>query len=101
MLCGFVALGRYRKVSVKLVLSDNLAQVAKGRGVFEVYGHTVGECINDLISSMPVMRSTLFYETHLDQSVAVRVNEEGLQGRDRLARAVRDGDVIHIKLERH
>jgi hypothetical protein len=88
-------------VSVKLVLSDNLARLAKGTRVFEVDGRTVGECINDLLSSVPAMKSALFYETHLDQSVTVLVNKEGVEGRDRLTSAVEEGDVVHIKLERH
>ena len=88
-------------MSAKVILSDNLARLAKGTGVFEVEGRTVGECINDLTRSVPAMKGALFYETHLDQSVAVLLNNKSVEGRDRLTRAVEEGDVIHIKLERH
>ena len=88
-------------MSAKVILSDNLVRLAKGTGVFEVRGRTVGECLNDLLMSVPALKGALFYETHLDQSVAVLLNNKSVEGRDRLTSAVEEGDVIHIKLERH
>ena len=90
-------------MSIKLILSSNLTYLLKGKEVFEVGGETVGECINHLVSVFPAIRNAIFYEsgTHLNQSVTVLVNEESAEGRDRLAKAVKDGDEIHIMLKRH
>jgi hypothetical protein len=47
-------------MSIKLILSSNLTYLAKGKNVSEVDGETVGECLNHLVSLVPVMKKTSF-----------------------------------------
>ena len=88
-------------MSITLWLSANLSRVAKGTEGFEVDGETVGECVNELVSLVPAMRNALFYESRLNANVQVQVNKESVDGGERLARKVKDGDEIHIMLKGH
>jgi len=88
-------------MSITLWLSANLSRVAKGTEGFEVDGETIGECLNEVISLVPAMRDPLFYESRLNANVQVQVNNEGVDGAERLTRKVRDGDEIRIMLKGH
>ena len=88
-------------MSIKLVLSTNLSRIAKGTELFEVDGETVGECVNELISLVPAMRSALFYESRLNANIQVQVNKESVDGGGRLRKKVKDGDEIYIMLKGH
>ncbi|MCX5830293.1 MAG: MoaD/ThiS family protein [Deltaproteobacteria bacterium] len=89
-------------MSVKLFLSRNLTYLAKGKDVFEVNGETVGECLNHLVSLVPVMKKTLFYESgdRLYPHVQVQVNKKSANA-EGLTKQVNDGDEIHILLKWH
>jgi molybdopterin converting factor small subunit len=80
-------------------LSTNLGRLAKGTEGFEVDGETVGECVNEMISLVPVMRNTLFYESRLNANVQVQVNNKSIDEAGRLTRKVKDGDEIRIMLK--
>jgi hypothetical protein len=88
-------------MSIKLWLSVILSRIAKGPEGFEVDGGTVGECISELVSLVPVMRNALFYESRLNANVHVQVNKENVDGEDCLTRKVKDGDEIRIMLKGH
>jgi molybdopterin converting factor small subunit len=89
-------------MSMKLFLSRNLTYLAKGKDVFEVNGETVGECLNHLVSLVPVMKKSLLYESgdRLYPHVRVQVNKRSADA-EGLAKKVNDGDEIHIMLKRH
>ncbi len=89
-------------MSIKLYLPDRLVYLAKGKALFEVNGTTVGECLDALVSLIPVMRKTLFYDTEkaLKPTITVRVNKKSLDTAV-LAKDVRDGDEIHIEMKTH
>lgn len=89
-------------MSIKLILSSNLTYLAKGKVMFEVNGKTVGECLNHLVSLIPVMKKTLFYESgdRLYPHVRVQVNKKSSDA-EGLAKKINDGDEIHIMLKRH
>ncbi len=88
-------------MSIKLFLPDSLSYLAKGENLFEVNGKTVGECLNQLIGLVPVMRETLFYESgRLVPNIEVLVNQESTDA-EVLAKRLEDGDEIQIKTERH
>lgn len=86
-------------MGVKLYIPASMGPMARGREQFEVSGRTVGECLSHLLGLVPPAREVLFYEAggelHLRSRIAVLVNGEGV---DHLAREVKDGDEIRIKL---
>jgi molybdopterin converting factor small subunit len=89
-------------MSITLYLPSSLHYLAKGQSSFEVKGNTVDECLNHLLSLVPVMKKALFYEkgNRLYPHVKVQVNKEKADAED-LAKSVKDGDEIHILLQRH
>jgi molybdopterin converting factor small subunit len=69
--------------------------------LFEVNGRTVGECLNQLISLVPVMKETLFYESgRLVPTIKVLVNQESADEKG-MTKELKDGDEIQIKMDRH
>jgi molybdopterin converting factor small subunit len=88
-------------MSITLWLSTNLSRIAKGTEGFEVDGETVGECINDLVSLVPAMKNALFYESRLSANVQAQVNDETVNGGERLTKKLNDGDEIRIMLKGH
>ena len=88
-------------MSIKLFLPKSLSHLSKGKDLFEVNGRTVGECLNQLISLVPVMKETLFYESgRLVPTIKVLVNQESTDA-EGLAKELKDGDEIQIKMDRH
>jgi molybdopterin converting factor small subunit len=88
-------------MSIKLFLPASLSYLAKGEDLFEVNGKTVGECLNELVGLVPVMKETLFYESgRLVPSIKVLVNQESTDV-EGLAKELKDGDEIQIKIDRH
>lgn len=86
---------------IKLILPTSLSRLAKGKELFEVTGKTVGECLNQLVSLVPVMKETLFYESgRLVPRIEILVNQESA-GTEGLAKELKDGDEIRIKMDRH
>jgi molybdopterin converting factor small subunit len=88
-------------MSIKLFLPKSLSHLSKGKDLFEVNGRTVGECLNELVGLVPVMKETLFYESgRLVPSIKVLVNQESTDV-EGLAKKLKDGDEIQIKIDRH
>jgi len=89
-------------MGVKLYVLGSLSVITKGKQLFEVNGKTVGECLNKLVSLIPRMKERLFYETGetfaLSSRIKVLVNEESTEA-EGLAKEVKDGDEIHIKMK--
>ena len=88
-------------MSKTIWLSTNLSRIAKGTQGFEVDGETVGECLNDLISIVPAMKDTLFYQSALNRAVKVQVNKRVIDEGDRLTKSVKDGDEIRVMFKGH
>lgn len=88
-------------MSIKIYILGSLSNMAKGEQPFEVHGKTVGDCLEHLVSLMPRMKEVLFYKRGealaLRSRIKVQVNNESL-GAAGLAKEVRDGDQIHIKM---
>jgi molybdopterin converting factor small subunit len=93
---------RYPEMSIKFFLPDSLSHLAKGENFFEVNGSTVGECLDQLVSLVPVMKQVLFYDSgdRLQPTIKVLVNQESTDA-EGLAKELQDGDEIQIKLDRH
>jgi molybdopterin converting factor small subunit len=88
-------------MSIKLFLPKSLSHLSKGKDLFEVNGRTVGECLNELVGLVPVMKETLFYESgRLVPSIKVLVNQESTDV-EGLAKELKDGDEIQIKIDRY
>ena len=88
-------------MSIKLFLPKSLGHLSKSKDMFEVNGRTVGECLNELVGLVPVMKETLFYESgRLVPSIKVLVNQESTDV-EGLAKELKDGDEIQIKIDRH
>lgn len=69
-----------------------------GKGVVEVEGRTVGECLEHLVKQYPGMREGLFDRRgKLLNVVEVYVNHETAYPEE-LAKRVKDGDEIHLIL---
>ena len=87
-------------MSIKLFLPSRLTYLAKGREVFEVTGKTVGECLDALVSIVPPMKNTLFYESEkvLQSIIEVRLNQETIDSKG-LSRSVEEGDEIHVAIK--
>jgi len=85
-------------MSIKLHLPNRFYFLWEGKGVIEVTGESVVECLDDLVRIMPLMKKALSYESgSLDPHIKVLVNQEGV-GAEGLARKVNDGDEIHFVL---
>jgi molybdopterin converting factor small subunit len=85
-------------MSINLYLPSRFYYLWEGKGVIEVMGKTVGQCLDDLVRIIPLMKKALSYKSGtLDPEIKVLVNQEdvGAQG---LARKVHDGDEIHFVL---
>ena len=88
-------------MSIKLFLPKSLSHLSKGKDLFEVNGRTVGECLNQLVGLVPAMKEALFYELgRLVPGIKVLVNQESTDA-EGLARELKDGDEIQIKIDRH
>jgi len=86
-------------MSIKLYLTGNLSNLARGKNLFEVKGKTVGECLNSLVTLAPAMKRALFYESGdaLYDNVKVMVNKKSVDDEE-LEKTINDGDVIYIAL---
>ena len=88
-------------MSIKLFLPKSLSHLSKGKDLFEVNARTVGECLNELVGLVPVMKETLFYESgRLVPGIKVLVNQESTDV-EGLAKELKDGDEIQIMMDRH
>ena len=91
-------------MSIKLYLPDILRySIARGKGLFEVCGGTVSECLDDIANLFPGIKQVLFYDAEkkaLRSYVKVLLNKERVE-KDALATKVKNGDEIHITLKRN
>lgn len=89
-------------MSIKFYVPASLSSLAERKEIIEVNGKTVGECLGHLVTLMPKMAEALFYKTGeapaLWSRITVFVNGEAI-GAEGLAKEVKDGDEIHIKLK--
>jgi len=85
-------------MSVKINISSLLQHITNGIKTTEVKGHTVGECLEDLIKQFPRMEQVLFSKKgELHSYVDIYVNKESAYP-DELAKPVKDGDELTIAL---
>jgi molybdopterin converting factor small subunit len=85
-------------MSVKIHLHQSHCQYTNGLGIIEANGSTVGECLDDLVQHYPLMEKVLFHsEGELHNQLEVYVNMKSAYP-DELAKAVEDGDQIHLTL---
>jgi hypothetical protein len=85
-------------MSIKLYLPSRFYYLWEGKGVLNVMGKTVAECLDDLVCIIPLMKKALSYKSGtLDPHIKVLVNQE-VVGAEGLARKVLDGDEIHFVL---
>lgn len=89
-------------MSVRVHIPDRLRfSLAKGRGVFEVNGNSVGDCLKELTGNIPAIEKALFYKTQkLHSYIKILVNGESLNA-ENLSREVGYGDEIHISMQRN
>jgi len=86
-------------MSIKLFLVDRLANLARGKNMFEVNGRTLGECLNHLVNLAPTIKQPLFSGSgnKLQDNIKVLVNKKDT-GAEGLEKKVTDGDVIYIAI---
>lgn len=85
-------------MSIKVYLPKRFYYLWGGRGVLDVTGKTVAECLDDVVRIIPLMKKALSYDSGtMDPEIKVLVNQKEAGG-EGLARKVNDGDVIHFVL---
>ena len=85
-------------MSVRLHLPGRFYYLWQGKGVLDVAGKTVAECLDELVRLIPLMKNALSYASGaLDPHIKVLVNQDRL-GAEGLATKVHDGDEIHFVL---
>lgn len=85
-------------MSIKVHLPNRFYYLWQGKGVLDVTGKTVAECLDDVVRIIPLMKKVLSYKSGaLDPHIKVLVNQKGV-GAEGLARRVNDGDEIHFVL---
>ncbi|MBC8457936.1 MAG: MoaD/ThiS family protein [Deltaproteobacteria bacterium] len=83
-------------MSIKAHIHKTHRQFTNGLEVVEVDGNTVGECLNYLVKQFPGIEKELFNKNgKLRNIVEIYVNLESTYP-DELAKAVVDGDEIHV-----
>jgi len=83
-------------VGVKINIHKTQRQYTDGQEAVTVKGKTVGECLQALIQTFPRIKESLFdSKGRLLSVVEIYVNMESAYP-DELAKAVKDGDEIHI-----
>ena len=85
-------------MSVKVHLYSKLKKYTGDRGIVEVEGTTVGECLKDLVRQYPAITTLLFDEggRTLDK-VFVSINLESTH-REKLETPVRENDSLYLIL---
>jgi molybdopterin converting factor small subunit len=83
-------------MSVKVHLHKTQRDLTNGLEMIETEGTTVGECLNQLVRQFPGLKEKLFEKNgKLHNYVEIYLNLESAYP-DELARAVKDGDDIHV-----
>ena len=85
-----------KNVSVKINIHPFLHHLTDGQELVEVNGSTVGQCLEQLVDRFPGTKEGLFVKNgNLASDVEVYVNGESAFPEE-LAKAVKDGDELHI-----
>jgi len=85
-------------VSVKVIIHKTHRQFTNGLDIVEVEGHTVGDCLDNLVGQYPGMEKALFDKKgNLLRVIEIYINSKSAYP-DELARKVKDGDKVHITL---
>jgi len=85
-------------MTVKIHLHKTHRRHTEGKEIVETKGDTVGACLADLVRRFPAIEKGLFDDKgKLRNNVEVYVNMESAYP-DELAKAVKDGDKIHLTL---
>ncbi|MBA7591115.1 Sulfur carrier protein CysO [subsurface metagenome] len=85
-------------MSVIVNLHPGLQRFTNGQATVKVEGNTVGQCLDGLAKQFPGIKSRLLDKKgKLLNYIDIYVNQESAYPEE-LAKAVRDGDEIHITL---
>lgn len=85
-------------MSIKVHLHKTHRRFTDGLETVDVEGHTVGECLQQLIRQYPDLKSALFDgKDKLQKTIEVYLNMQSTYP-DELAKKTKDGDMIHITL---
>ena len=83
-------------MSITIKISQSLSQYTNDRGIAEVNGSTVRECLDDLIKQFPRIEKGIFDKSGgLLHYVSIWVNGEDTYPQE-LARTVKDGDELYL-----
>ena len=85
-------------MSIKVHLHKTHRRFTDGQETVDVEGHTVGECLQQLIRQYPDLEPALFDgKDNLQKTIEVYLNMQSTYP-DELAKKTKDGDMIHITL---
>ena len=83
-------------MGIKIHLHSTHRQFTDGQAAVEIEGHTIGECMQELITRHPGLKTVLFDDRGaLRRNLEVYLNMESAFP-DELLKPVKDGDQIHI-----
>jgi len=83
-------------MSIRLMLSELLREYSGGKGILDVNGNTVAECLQDLIRQYPLAKKWIF-DSEGRLLVLITKNEESsLINQDRLNTPAKDGDELFL-----
>lgn len=83
-------------MSVTVNIHKTHRQHVSGLSKVEAEGSTVGQCLDHLVSQYPTLKEALFdKDKKLRNNIEIYVNMKSAYP-DELAKAVQDGDEIHI-----
>jgi len=85
-------------MSIKIDIPSYMKSFTDNKGVVELNGSTVGECLNHLVKQFPRMKKQLFSKDgNLFENIIISINGESAYP-EQLAKPVKDGDEIKIVL---
>ncbi|MFH1640071.1 MAG: MoaD/ThiS family protein [Chloroflexota bacterium] len=83
-------------MGVKMSMSQALAEELTPQTVAVVDGHTVGECLDQLVKKTPDLKRWIFNEHgEVHEYLSIFINKESILP-GRLSKSVKDGDEVHI-----
>ena len=83
-------------MSVTININPSLTYLTEGQTKMEVNGKNVGECLQQLVTRFPDLKSWLFAKNgKLNNFIDIFVNAESAYPEE-LAKPVKDGDELHI-----
>ena len=83
-------------MSISIKIHPILSQYTNDRGIAEVNGSTVGECLHDLVKQFPGIEKELFDKKgRLFPYISIWVNGENAYPAE-LVKPVKDGDELYL-----